>query len=143
MPKRNPHLYDKNQTKKITTNLFELKYNDFFHNLTLFKIETNPDLSENNFILRRKIYNYIETNFPKNFRHFYPLKPSISHSLLNFSHNEEKTKLILSPRINDSFINIKDYSSPKNTLSAMRQSSAQYRINYNKYSKIRNKIYSI
>ena len=68
MPKRNPHLYEKNQTKKISTNLFELKYNDFFHNLTLFKIETNPDLSENNFILRRKIYNYIETNFPKNFK---------------------------------------------------------------------------
>ena len=133
----------KNNSQDLSLNAKSLSINDLIctsigkkKSKTMINglISTSKDL-----IIDKSKFN-ISTNFPKNFRHFYPLKPSISHSLLNFSHNEEKTKLILSPRINDSFINIKDYSSPKNTLSAMRQSSAQYRINYNKYSKIRNKI---
>ena len=33
MPKSNPHLYDKNKTRIISTNLFQLEYNDIFHNI--------------------------------------------------------------------------------------------------------------
>ena len=69
MPKRNPSLYDKNQQNiKIATNLFELKYLDIFHNLTLFKIETEPLFDENNWYLRRDFYRSIEANLPKSFK---------------------------------------------------------------------------
>ena len=65
MPKRKNELYDKCDKIKIATNLFDLQFKDKFHNLTLFKIEVNPPFEENNYFLRRKIYNYIEANFPK------------------------------------------------------------------------------
>ena len=68
MPKRNPSLNDENHKIKILTNLYELNYKDIFHNLTLFKIGVNPPYEESNYFLKRKIYNYIETNFPENFK---------------------------------------------------------------------------
>ena len=69
MPKRNP-LSNNNSLKsiKIACNLFKLEFKDIYHNLTLFDIKVKPPFEENNNFLRRLIYNYIETNFPKNFK---------------------------------------------------------------------------
>ena len=70
MPNRKPQLYDKyDKIIKISTNLYELQFQDNFHNLTLFKIEVEPPLiEESNYFLKRQIYNYIETNFPAYFK---------------------------------------------------------------------------
>ena len=69
MPNRNHSLISKNQNKiKIATNLFELDFENIFHNLTLFNIDVNPPFDESNYNLRRSIYSYIETNFPKIFK---------------------------------------------------------------------------
>ena len=70
MPNRKPQLYDKyDKIIKIATNLYELQFQDNFHNLTLFKIEVEPPLiEESNYFLKRQIYNYIETNFPAYFK---------------------------------------------------------------------------
>ena len=89
MPKSNPHLYDKNKTRIISTNLFQLEYNDIFHNLTLFKIEEKPSLEENNYFLRRKIYNYIETHFPKNFKKNF-FSGNILFSVIYVENQEQK-----------------------------------------------------
>ena len=94
-------------------------------------ISTSKDL-----IINKNKYS-ISTKFPKKFRHFYPFNSSCSSSMLNFSNNIEKTKLILSPRINDSYINSNDYISPKSTLLVIRQSSAKNRNDYNAYNNIR------
>ena len=69
MPNRNHLLKNENQNKiKIATNLFEIKFQNIFHNLTLFNIEVRPPFDESNFSLRRLIYYYIETHFPKYFK---------------------------------------------------------------------------
>ena len=89
MPKRNPFLYGNSNKIKIATNLFELKYKDIFHNLTLFKIEVNPPLEESNYFLKRKIYNYIETKLPKNFRKNF-FGGNVLFSFINYENEKNK-----------------------------------------------------
>ena len=91
MPKRNTNLYDKNIKIKIATNLFELNFKDTFHNLTLFKIEVNPPFEENNYFLKRKIYNYIEANFPKNFKKNF-FGGNVLFSIIFFENERDKEK---------------------------------------------------
>ena len=99
---------------------------------------TNLLSSSKGIIINRRQYSS-STNFPTKFRHFYPFKPNNSQ-ILNFSNNEEKTKLILSPKINESS-NINEYSSPKstkNSIYTIRPNTAKNKINYNKYYRLRN-----
>ena len=95
--------------------------------------------SSKGIIINRKQYSS-STNFPTKFRHFYPFKPNNSQ-FLNFSNNEEKTKLILSPKINESSRNINEYSSPKNTkntIYTIRPNTTKNRMYYNRYYNLRN-----
>ena len=90
--------------------------------------------SSKGIIINRKQYSS-STNFPTKFRHFYPFKPNNSQ-FLNFSNNEEKTKLILSPKINESSRNINEYSSAKNTkntIYTIRPNTTKNRMYYNRY----------
>ena len=106
MPKRKNELYDKCDKIKIATNLFDLQFKDKFHNLTLFKIEVNPPFEENNYFLRRKIYNYIEANFPKNFKKNF-FGGNVLFSFIFCENEKEKNnyeKIIFKEKINE-----KDY----------------------------------
>ena len=68
MPKSNISLREKAQSVRIITNLFELKFIDEYHKLTLFNIEIAPEIAEDNFPLRKQINNYIESSLPKSFK---------------------------------------------------------------------------
>ena len=69
MPKRNSNLRLQQQNNlKISTNLFELKLIDEVHKFTLFSIEILPEIANDNYPLRRQIYNVIETYLPKSFK---------------------------------------------------------------------------
>ena len=88
-------------------------------------------LSSSKGILRNKKQYSSSTNFPKQFKHFYPFKPDTSLNLLNFSNNEEKTKLILSPRYNEPKRNINEYNSSKKFLSFRPMSNYQINLKSN------------
>jgi hypothetical protein len=88
-------------------------------------------LSSSKGIIRNKGQYNSSTNFPQQFRHFYPFKPNNSQNLLNFSNNEEKTKLILSPKINEPIRNINEYNSSKKYISFRPLSSSRFM--FNKY----------
>ena len=86
-------------------------------------------ISSSKGIIRNKKQYNSSTNFPQQFRHFYPFKPNNSQNLLNFSNNEEKTKLILSPKINEPIRNINEYNSSKNYISFRPLSSSRFMLN--------------
>ena len=66
-PKRNLQLRKDNQTLVIT-NLFPLEYLSQFHKLYNYSIEILPTISDDNFPLKRVIYNKLETELPSGFR---------------------------------------------------------------------------
>ena len=88
-------------------------------------------LSSSKGIIRDKRQYNSSTNFPQQFKHFYPFKPNNSQNLLNFSNNEEKTKLILSPKISEPIRNINEYNSSKKYISFRPLSSSRFM--FNKY----------
>lgn len=67
IPKRNPNLRKDSQTTVIT-NLFPIQYIDKFHKLYNYFIEILPSISDDNFPLKRMIYNILETELPPNFK---------------------------------------------------------------------------
>ena len=94
-------------------------------------IITNLLSSSKGLIINRNKFNS-SIILPKNFHYFYPYRPNSSQIISNLSQNEDKTKLILSPRINDSVYKIKGYMSPKSMLSS-DTSSPKYKINFDRY----------
>ena len=86
-------------------------------------------LSSSKGIIRDKRQYNSSTNFPQQFKHFYPFKPNNSQNLLNFSNNEEKTKLILSPKISEPIRNINEYNSSKKYISFRPLSSSRFMLN--------------
>jgi len=66
-PKRNLQLRKDNQVLVIT-NLFPLEYLSQFHKLYNYSIEILPTISDDNFPLKRVIYNKLETELPSGFR---------------------------------------------------------------------------
>ena len=128
-------------TNKLTLNTKPLSISDLLSFSPLGKNKTKTMLenllsTSKGIMMNRKKYK-TSTNFPKRFKHFYPFRPNNSQ-ILNFSHNEEKTKLILSPLMNESARNINGNSSPKNTLSTIRPFSSRNRENNYNYYKLRN-----
>ena len=108
MPDRNHLLNNQNQNRiKIASNLFELKFKDVLHNLTLFNIQVEPLFDESNFSLRRLLYYYIETNLPKNFKKNF-FGGNVLYSLINYD-NEENKKLYNKIQFTD-IIKEKEYS---------------------------------
>lgn len=72
MPQKNQLLRNNDQNiVKITTNLFELKFKDFYHNLTLYKIEVNPSFDGDNYFFKRKIHDFIEANYKNIFKRYF------------------------------------------------------------------------
>ena len=66
-PKRNLQLRKDNQALVIT-NLFPLEYLSQFHKMYNYSIEILPTISDDNFPLKRVIYNKLETELPSGFR---------------------------------------------------------------------------
>jgi aubergine-like protein len=66
-PKRNLQLRKDSQALVIT-NLFPLEYLSQFHKLYNYSIEILPTISDDNFPLKRVIYNKLETELPSGFR---------------------------------------------------------------------------
>ena len=109
MPKTNKSLREESLEKlRIGTNLYELKFIDQYHKLTLFKIEILPLIDNDNFILRRQIYNYIELALPKSFK-----KSFFGGNILLTFINEDKSEknnielIELKEEINNMQYNIK------------------------------------
>ena len=77
--------------------------------------------------------------FPKNIHHFYPYRPNSSIINSNLSHCEERTKFILSSRINDSTYNKKDCQSPKGAFSFDMSIPAipKYKVHNERYKRIK------
>lgn len=93
MPKRNAYINNSYQKRiKLATNLFELKFKDKYHNITLFQIKVEPSFDESDFTLRRLIYNYIEANFPGNFKKNF-FGGNILYSLIYAENENEKNSL--------------------------------------------------
>ena len=93
MPKRNIYTNNSYQKRiKLATNLFELKFRDKYHNITLFQIKVEPSFDESDFTLRRLIYNYIEANFPGNFKKNF-FGGNILYSLIYAENENEKNSL--------------------------------------------------
>ena len=67
IPKRNPHLR-KDIQASVITNLFPIVYIDSSHKLYNYSIEILPSISDDNFPLKRVIYNKLETELPQEFR---------------------------------------------------------------------------
>ena len=67
IPKRNPHLR-KDVQASVITNLFPIVYIDSSHKLYNYSIEILPSISDDNFPLKRVIYNKLETELPQEFR---------------------------------------------------------------------------
>ena len=66
-PKRNPNLRCDAQASVIT-NLFPILYIDAIHKLYNYSIEILPSISDDNFPLKRVIYNLLETELPPGFK---------------------------------------------------------------------------
>ena len=66
-PKKNPNLRKEIQTSVIT-NLFPIQYIDAIHKLYNYSIEILPSISDDNFPLKRIIYNHLEADLPPGFR---------------------------------------------------------------------------
>ena len=90
MPENNKEIRNLGIQKiKILTNLYELKFIDEYHKLSLFNIEILPSIAEDNFLLKRQINNYIETLLPKSFK-----KSFFSGSILLTIIKEDKNENI-------------------------------------------------
>ena len=134
----------KNISKDLSLSCKSFSINDLLCYSPIGKNKTKTMItsllsSSKGIIINKKQYRS-STNFPKKFRHFYPFKPNNSQ-ILNFSNNEEKTKLILSPKLNESTRNINEYLSPKNsknTIYTIRPNTTKNKMNYNKYYRLRN-----
>ena len=66
-PKKNPNLRRDQQTSVIT-NLFPIVYIDSFHKLYNYSIEILPTISDDNYPLKRVIYNMLEAELPSAFK---------------------------------------------------------------------------
>jgi len=66
-PKKNPNLRRDQQTSVIS-NLFPIIYIDSFHKLYNYSIEILPSISDDNYPLKRVIYNMVETELPPAFK---------------------------------------------------------------------------
>ena len=60
IPKRNPHLR-KDLQASVITNLFPIVYIDSSHKLYNYSIEILPSISDDNFPLKRVIYNKLDS----------------------------------------------------------------------------------
>ena len=67
IPKRNNNLR-KDSHASVITNLFPILYIDSFHKLYNYSIEILPSISDDNFPLKRVIYNLLETELPAGFK---------------------------------------------------------------------------
>ena len=67
IPKRNINLR-KDSHASVITNLFPILYIDSFHKLYNYSIEILPSISDDNFPLKRVIYNLLETELPAGFK---------------------------------------------------------------------------
>ena len=66
-PKKNPNL--RNDAKvSVITNLFPIVYIDSIHRLYNYSIEILPSISDDNFPLKRVIYNLLESELPPEFK---------------------------------------------------------------------------
>jgi len=101
MPKRNP-LSNNNSLNsvKIACNLFKLEFRDISHNLTLFDIKVEPSFKESNIFLRRLIYNYIETKFPKYFKKNF-FGGNVLYSFINCEDGKSIEKIEFKEKIKD------------------------------------------
>ena len=66
-PKRNANLR-KDQQTTVVTNLFPIVYIDALHKLYNYSIEILPSISDDNFPLKRVIYNILENELPSQFK---------------------------------------------------------------------------
>ena len=141
--KSNYIIKPKNISQELSVSSKSLSINDLLCYSPIGRNKTKTMItsllsSSKGIIINRRQY-ISSTNFPKKFRHFYPFKPNNSQ-ILNFSNNEEKTKLILSPKLNESR-NINEYSSPKSTKNSfhtIRPNTAKNKVNHNKCYRLRN-----
>ena len=106
MPENNEYLRNKSQQLKIATNLYELKFVDERHKLTLFSIEINPTIADDNFLLKRQINNYIESYLPESFKKSF-FGGNILLTFINDEKNENIKKIELKVNIKDIEYNIK------------------------------------
>ena len=106
MPENNEYLRNKSQQLKIATNLYELKFVDECHKLTLFSIEINPTIADDNFLLKRQINNYIESYLPESFKKSF-FGGNILLTFIKDEKNENIKKIELKVNIKDIEYNIK------------------------------------
>ena len=66
-PKKNPSLR-KDIEAQVITNLFPIVYIDSFHKLYNYSIEILPSISDDNYPLKRVIYNLLEADLPPAFK---------------------------------------------------------------------------
>ena len=67
LPKRNNNLRNEPQVS-IISNLFPIEYIDSIHKLYLYSIEILPTIADDNFPLKRVIYQKIESLLPEEFK---------------------------------------------------------------------------
>jgi PHD/YefM family antitoxin component YafN of YafNO toxin-antitoxin module len=111
MPENNKKIREFGIQKiKIATNLYELNFIDKYHKLSLFNIEILPSITEDNYLLKRQINNYIETLLPKSFKKSF-FSGNILLTIIKEDKNENENKnydiIEYNEQINDLKYNIK------------------------------------
>ena len=107
MPENNENLRkESNQKLRIATNLYELKFIDEYHKLTLFNIVILPKIDEDNFLLKRQINNYIELSLPKTFKKSF-FGGNILLTFITDNKNENYDIIEYNEKVNDIEYNIK------------------------------------
>ena len=66
-PKKNQNLRNESQVS-IISNLFPVEYIDSMHKILLYSIEILPTISDENFPLKRIVYQHIESQLPEEFK---------------------------------------------------------------------------
>ena len=113
--------------------------NDFMNNFSNGKDKTKLMItgllgSYKSILINKKKYSS-STALQKKFHYFYPYKPNNSQKVSNLSQNEEKLKLYLSPKSNDSITNINGYFTPNNQLPSVQSSFSNNKVNFKKIFK--------
>ena len=116
--------------------------NNFINNFSNGKEKTKIMItsllgSYKSILINKKKYSS-STSLQKKFHYFYPYKPNDSQKVSNISQKEEKLKLYLSPKSNDSIININEYFTPNNKLPNVQSPFSNNKINFKKVFKSNN-----
>ena len=106
MPQRDINLrQQQNQKKiKIITNLFEIKLIDEYHKFALYSVDIMPEISADNFSLRRQIYNNLD--MPKCFKKFFWAGNNF-YSLINEDKEQDYSNIEKDEEVNGVIYNIK------------------------------------